>query len=260
MNPRQPLQRFLSTFQYISMYMKCGGFFRHFCTGWRRPIGCLQLQVSFHKRATNYRALLQKMTYTDKASYESSPACTHIWQPFVWRLSLRTLPRGLILGLPVCVAVCCSVLQCVAAATHVAWGSHRRSPFVRCSVCCSVLQCVAVRVVTHIASGSYRRSPFVRCSVRCSVCCSMLRFVLLRTLPRYLFILLPSCVAVCFAVCVAVCCSVPQFVSSRMFSSISFYRSHFVCCSVLQCVAVCCSVLQCVAVWFHRPSSIGLYF
>jgi len=31
--------------------------------GWRRLIGCLQLQVKFRKRATNYRALLRKMTY-----------------------------------------------------------------------------------------------------------------------------------------------------------------------------------------------------
>ena len=38
-------------------------------TGWRRPIGCLKLQVMFRKRATNYRALLQKMTFKDKASY-----------------------------------------------------------------------------------------------------------------------------------------------------------------------------------------------
>ena len=44
-----------------------------FCTGWRRPIGCLKMQVIFRKRATNYRALLRKMTYKDKASYESSP-------------------------------------------------------------------------------------------------------------------------------------------------------------------------------------------
>ena len=36
-------------------------------TGWRRPIGCLKLQVIFRKSATNYRALLQKMTYEDKA-------------------------------------------------------------------------------------------------------------------------------------------------------------------------------------------------
>jgi len=45
--------------------------------GWRRPIGCLKMQVSFCTRATNYRALLQKMTYTDKASYGSSPPCTN---------------------------------------------------------------------------------------------------------------------------------------------------------------------------------------
>ena len=35
------------------------------------PIGCLKLLVSFGKRATNYRAFLQKMTYTDIESYGS---------------------------------------------------------------------------------------------------------------------------------------------------------------------------------------------
>jgi len=45
-------------------------------TGWRRPTGCLKLQVILRKRATDYRAVLQKMTYKDKASYESSPPCT----------------------------------------------------------------------------------------------------------------------------------------------------------------------------------------
>ena len=38
-------------------------------TGWRRLIGCLKLQVIFRKRATNYGALLRKMTYQDKTSY-----------------------------------------------------------------------------------------------------------------------------------------------------------------------------------------------
>jgi len=33
-------------------------------TEWRRPIGCLKLQVIFRKRAPNYRALLQEMTYS----------------------------------------------------------------------------------------------------------------------------------------------------------------------------------------------------
>ena len=44
-------------------------------TGWRRLIGCFKLQVIFRKRATNYRALLRKMTYQDKASYDSTPPC-----------------------------------------------------------------------------------------------------------------------------------------------------------------------------------------
>jgi len=44
-------------------------------TGWRRPIGCLKLQVIFRKRATNYRALLRKATYKDKTSYDSRPPC-----------------------------------------------------------------------------------------------------------------------------------------------------------------------------------------
>ena len=50
-------------------------------TGWRRCTGCLKLQVSFCKRANNYRTLLRKLTYKDKASYASSPPCicpTHL--------------------------------------------------------------------------------------------------------------------------------------------------------------------------------------
>jgi len=35
-------------------------------TGWRKLIGCLKFQVIFHKRATNDRALLRKMTYEEK--------------------------------------------------------------------------------------------------------------------------------------------------------------------------------------------------
>jgi len=42
---------------------------------WRRPIGCLKLRVIFRKRATNYRALLRKITYNDQASYGSLPPC-----------------------------------------------------------------------------------------------------------------------------------------------------------------------------------------
>ena len=45
-------------------------------TRWRRLIGSPKLQIIFHKRATKYRALLRKMTYKDKGSYESSPPCS----------------------------------------------------------------------------------------------------------------------------------------------------------------------------------------
>ena len=34
-----------------------------------------KLQVIFRKRAINYRALLRKMSYDDKASYGSTPLC-----------------------------------------------------------------------------------------------------------------------------------------------------------------------------------------
>ena len=42
-------------------------------TVWQRLIGCLKMQVIFCKRATNYMALLWKMTCKDKASYDSTP-------------------------------------------------------------------------------------------------------------------------------------------------------------------------------------------
>ena len=70
-------------------------------TTWRRLIGCLKLQVIFCKRATNYRALVRKMTYKDKPSYASSPPCS------------RTKTR-------------CEKRRdtCVTSA-HVCWGYHR---------------------------------------------------------------------------------------------------------------------------------------
>jgi len=37
----------------------------------------LKLQVISRKRATNHRALLRKITYEDKASYDSTPPCIH---------------------------------------------------------------------------------------------------------------------------------------------------------------------------------------
>jgi len=42
----------------------------------KRPLGCLNLQVITHKRATNHWALLQRMTCGEKASYGSTPPCS----------------------------------------------------------------------------------------------------------------------------------------------------------------------------------------
>ena len=46
-------------------------------TGWRRLIGSPKLQIIFHKRATKYRSLLQKLTCKDKGSYGPSYVCGH---------------------------------------------------------------------------------------------------------------------------------------------------------------------------------------
>ena len=47
-------------------------------TGWQRPTGCLKSQVIFRKWATNYRDLLRKITYQDKAPYDSMPPCIRV--------------------------------------------------------------------------------------------------------------------------------------------------------------------------------------
>jgi len=96
----------------------------HASKGWQRPIWCLKLQVIFRKRATDYRAHLQKMTSKDKASYVSTPPCTPPAILLHHRL-FHTFPLCPAWGIAhcielLCVAVWCRVLQCVA-------------------VCCSVL-------------------------------------------------------------------------------------------------------------------------
>ena len=96
---------------------------------WRRPIGCLNLQVLFCKRATNHRALLQKMTYKDKASYGSLPPCSIMFHSKEFLI----LPKEPDIQEKSCascvVAACCSMLQCVT---------------VHESCCCSEAQRVAV--------------------------------------------------------------------------------------------------------------------
>ena len=118
-----------------------------------------------------------------------------------------------------CVAVCCSVLQRVAACGSVLQFQSMRYPPWRPRAWCKY---AGVRVEFFI-SNTWRESRALCCMyvvVQCvSLGCSVYAWV-----------------AVCIVVlqCVAVYCSVLQCVA--------------VCCSVMQCVAVCCSVLQCECV------------
>jgi len=47
------------------------------------------MQVSFRNRANNHRALLQKMSYKDKASYDATPTCTPL-RPFICSQNIAT--------------------------------------------------------------------------------------------------------------------------------------------------------------------------
>ena len=51
-------------------------------TGWRICERCCKVLVSVRNRATNHRALLQNMIYTDKASYAFLPPCIDVTFPF----------------------------------------------------------------------------------------------------------------------------------------------------------------------------------
>ena len=65
---------------YIGLFWCCFWYLLvspNVCTGWRRLIGSPKLQIIFHKRAIKYRSFLQKITYKDKGSYESSLPCTY---------------------------------------------------------------------------------------------------------------------------------------------------------------------------------------
>jgi len=67
--------------KFTHTYVHLGGvrmwiWLQRHSTEWQRCIGCLNLQVSFHKKTTNYRFFLLRMTCEGKASYASSPPCT----------------------------------------------------------------------------------------------------------------------------------------------------------------------------------------
>jgi len=142
--------------------------------------------------------------------YMSIRICIHSCiYPFVYEWICNASVR-------MCVAVRCSVLQCIA--FRVRMDMQRICSY----VCCSVLQCVEVYCISH--TNGYATHLFV-CVLQCvAVCCSVLHFV-------YEWICNAS-----VRMCVAVCCSVLHFVYEWICSA-----------SVRMCVAVCCSVLQCIA-------------
>ena len=121
-------------YRYIHAHILYSSICKQGSTGWRKPIGCLKLQIIFRKRATKYRAVLRKMTYKDKASYASSPPCisrTHpfvhisyspvrtyecVWETDIYRYVFSTHPyvnRDLSLAHIQRAAMHCSVLKCV---------------------------------------------------------------------------------------------------------------------------------------------------
>ena len=180
-------------------------------------------------------------------------SCSSASPSLVWLYSSRASASCVL-----CVAVCCSVLQCVAASLQCAavWLELARLGVLRV-VCCSVLQCVAVLLqCVAVLYSSHVSALFVAvyCSavaVRCGrartpwrpVCC------VLHCVAAYLRSALQCVPERCsLDKCVAVYCSVAEFshpIVVCVARSTSLLKG---CCSVLQCVAVCCSVLQCVAV------------
>jgi len=151
-----------------------------------------------------------------------------------------------------CVAVCCSVLDVCVCVQRGNGKDHRVCLCLCCAdmyvsqyvaVCCSMLQCVAVCCV-HVLGLKRVEERLSSLSVlmlrRCecvAVCCSMLQYVAVCCMYVYGFkedmgkIIESVCAGV---VQMCVCC---------------IYVLHLcvaVRCGVLQCVAVCCSVLHCM--------------
>jgi len=133
-----------------------------------------------------------------------------------------------------CVAVCCSILQCFAV---------RLSVLKHVAVCCSALQSVAA-CCSEIAESC--KSAVAVCAQRAVRWIGQLRVL--------------QCVAVrCSALqCVAVFCrncTVPHAMCAQRDADELYVLlvGTVVCCSAMQCVAVRCSAL-------HRVTSLGIFF
>ena len=140
--------------------------------GWRRLIGSPKLQIIFHKRATKYRALLRKMTYKDKGSFESSPLCSP-----PTRILLSTMQAKTRIFLESRLLYRC-VLQCVKMSRVHTDGIA--CLLQRVAVCCSVLQCtISISLLAKRLVCVYATGQLLYCSVLQCVagCCSVLQWV-----------------------------------------------------------------------------------
>ena len=106
----------------------------------------------FHKRATNYRALLRIMTYKDKASYVSSPPCIKLPTKYILTLfnpyigSEEHTPR-VILNY-VCVYVCMCVCVCIHSNTlEVMHEIGERVAASKAELCVRVCVCMYVKIL-----------------------------------------------------------------------------------------------------------------
>ena len=208
--------------------------------GWRRLIGSPKLQIIFHKRATQYRSLLQKMTYKDKGSCESSPPCTSF--SFIMPCKVSCI------CICMCVCVCVCVICDCAAHLHLLcrfslrWLFMRKVAFAYIRVHVWVCLCVYVYVCVCILCDYgallhlVRRCLFVRkvafSYTRVHVCVCMCVYNMRQVLFCYVVLPWNACVGpieyVCMCACACVCVCV------------------FVCVCVYVYVCVCVCVLECV--------------
>ena len=125
-----------------------------------------------------------------------------------------------------CVAVCCSVLQCVAVYYKVIGKSSWVRLLGMSFVCCSVLQNVLQGVAGCCCSGQTilgdRQEQLV----------AALRNVI--------------CVCIYIYICINMCKHMYIYTNIYIYIHVYIYISVLQC--VVECVSVCCSVLQCDAV------------
>ena len=166
-------------------------------------MGCLKLQVIFHQRATNYRALLQKITYEDKASYDFTPPCIRccntidIHSYIIVHLCVRV-------DMCICVCVCVFVCVCVYALVgrqvcwvlsrykrHQIFSSVQRYTATHCNTLqhtathCNTLQHTATQH-TWVLSR-YKRHPIVSSVQRYTAThCNTLQHIMNESYTRFL--------------------------------------------------------------------------